>query len=87
MRLKPVRGSIIGKTSDGYTATASNNEISLEVEQRVGEHFRVCVFVCDHVCGQGEMGERDETKGLGEKRNNKYSRIPPTQWEQIIKDI
>lgn len=45
MRLKPVRGSIIGKTSDGYTATASNNQISPEVDQRVGEHIFVCVCV------------------------------------------
>lgn len=48
MRLKLVRGSIRGKTSDGYMA--SNNEISPKVEQRAGEHFCVCVFVCEHVC-------------------------------------
>lgn len=51
MRLKPVRGSIRGKTSDGYTATASNNEISPEVEQRAGKHICVGVFVC--VCLEG----------------------------------
>lgn len=83
MRLKPVRGSIIGKTSDGYTATASNNKISPEVEQRVGEH--VCELVCMCVCGQGEVGEGDETMGDGEKRN-KYSGIPAAQWEEIIKE-
>lgn len=66
MRLKPVRGSIIGKTSDGYTATASNNKISPEVEQRVGEHVcvLVCIRACVCVCGQGEVGERGETMGL-----------------------
>ena len=46
MRLKPVRGSIRGKISDSYTATASNNEISPEVEQRAGEHISVCVCGC-----------------------------------------
>lgn len=65
MRLKPVRGSIIGKTSDGYTATASNNQISPEVDQRVGEHIFVCVCVCGE--RQGVVGEPDKTKGLRER--------------------
>lgn len=41
MRLKPVRGSIIGKTS----TTAGNNEISPKVEQRVGGSTCLCVFM------------------------------------------
>lgn len=65
MRLKPVRGSIRGKTSDSYTATASNNEISPEVEQRVGKHICVCVFVCGRVCA-----ERDRVGEIGGKRGN-----------------
>lgn len=39
MRLKPVRGSIIGKTS----TTASNNQIRPKVEQRVGSTC-VCLW-------------------------------------------
>lgn len=63
MRLKPVRGSIRGKTSDGYTATASNNEISPEVEQRAGNHICVCMFVCGCECV-------DRDREMGEKRGN-----------------
>lgn len=44
-----------------------------------------CLYVT--MCVDRERWVKDETKGLGEKRNNKYSRIHPTQWEQIIKDI
>lgn len=67
MRLKPVRGSIISKTSDSYTATASNNQISPEVDQRVGEHFFVCACVSVFVERQGVVGEPDKTKGLQER--------------------
>lgn len=75
MRLKPVRGSIRGKTSDGYTATASNNEISPEVEQRAGEHICecVCVFVCKCVLYVWTETKRDE----GGKRGNEEG------WGQI----
>lgn len=50
MRLKPVRGSIIGKTS----AMASNNEITPEVKHRVGEHLCVCEFVHGKTWNDGE---------------------------------
>lgn len=64
MRLKPVRGSIRGKTSDGNTATASNNEISPEVEQRAGEHM--CVCMCAHLCVMVCCVERKgKWRGLG----------------------
>lgn len=66
MRLKPVRGSIRGKTSDSNTAMASNNEISPEVEQRAGEHICVSMFVCERVCVERD-GEGEEMKGVGER--------------------
>lgn len=72
MRLKPVRGSIRGKTSDGYTATASNNEISPEVEQRAGNHICVCMFVCGCECVDRDRemgGKKRKWRGLGEASN------------------
>lgn len=86
MRLKPVGGSIRGKTSDGNTATASNNEISPEVEQRAGEHIcvYVCMFVCDCMCGE-RRGQREEMEGVGE-RYCTHTVPPGTQRERIIKD-
>lgn len=69
MRLKPVRGSIRGKTSDGNTTIASNNEISPEVEQRAGEHIYVCVFVCECVCVERDGGARVNEGGWAERKH------------------
>lgn len=52
MRLKPFRGSIRGKTSDGNTAAASDNEISPEVERA-----NTSVWMCAH-CVRRETRER-----------------------------
>ena len=73
MRLKPVGGSIRGRISDGYTATASNNEISPKVE-----HVCVCVCVCASVCMCRESRRDRREKG---KRKKDKERKHRDGWE------